>query len=584
MATASNLVGLTINVEHGGKKGTVKEEVVKHLKNGTVRTAQGSEFQADQVRNVGRGKVVTLGKTAGGAKPKVVASAATENTRKAPAERPAPAAVLVSELEGKKVNGSAVVKISKRNATVELETGEVINVADVKRVGRGFATESNSAAPAPKANGGARAKAKPAADEGEAVTNNDIRATVKAGGLKIRIDGKLHTIISTVTGEKFKTDKGYKGQTGEIRNVGGKYVLETAEYKAAQAPAPAPKAEVKGREPAPITRAELKGKNITVGDVVHVIEKTLKSDEVVTDKGMRFAVADVARKGRGYIYTGEIASKKGGAVPRARTAPEPVSKIVEVAAFDYDTVADVRDLLEKAIRTALADAYDVDVAGTFVQFEDQMATISFQISTADAPASLVKAKVESFRAGMEAQAIEAPAPASKGPKAGEDFAPSDLVDEEDEDEEENEEEENLDSEEDEDEFAEETDGEENLDSEEDEDDTDFPEEEEENAEIAFPEDTTQLVENGVARLAKFFPGKNMNGFVSRWYASQEAFDAIGYDLEPGMTVTIDDADYALVGLKTDGNVMLVNAKTSAARPAVDLDALQIIVAEDQHNA
>lgn len=586
----SEFVGKKLNVET--KKGVHQETVVRQLSTkGIVRTEEGNEYNIADLRKKGRGIFVTA---MGGAKPKsgaVPKTPVAENTRK-PAERPAPNAVTADELEGKKVNGVAVSKILKRAGIVKLEDGTELLLADISRKGRGYSTEGTAPVSHVPA-GGARPKAKAADTEGDTVTNNDIRALVKAGGLKVRIDGKLHTIISTVTGEKFKTDKGYKGETGDIRKVGGKYIVESDEYKAAQAPAPAPEPVAKPaatpRAPKAITRAELKGKNVAVGDVTHVVVKTFKDNTVETDKDFRFSVEDVARKGRGYIYTGEITVKKGGAVPRTRTAPEPVSQIVSVEAFDNDTAADISDLMEKAVRAALADAYDVDLASTFIQYEDQMATISFQISTADAPAAFVKGKVSAFQNAMAAQAIADPAPAPASNKNdAPDWEPADLVNEADEDEEDDEvldtedEEENDDDDEDDEDtsFPDEADENEEEENEEEEnDDTDFPEEEEE--EISFPEDTTALVEQGAARLKSFFPTKTMTGFVSRWYASQDVFESIGYDIEPGMTVTIEDHDYVLVGLKTDGNVLLANVKTSAARPDVDLDALQIIVAEHE---
>ena len=590
---ANEYVGKKLNVET--RKGVHQETIIKQLSTkGIVRTEEGNEFNIADLRKKGRGIFVTA---AGGAKPKAAAaSVAAENTRK-PAERTA-SAVTADELEDKRVNGVAVSKILKRAGIVKLEDGTELMLADIVRKGRGYATES--AAPAPTAKGGAIPKSAKAAkadadDEGETVTNAELRGT----NAKIRIDGKLHTIVSTIKGEKFKTDKGYKGETGDIRKVGGKLVIESDEYKAAQAPAPEPVAKpaAPARAPAPIKRSELKGKNITVGDEVHVMEKTLKSDEVITNKGFRFSVADVARKGRGYVYTGEIVAKKGGAVPRTRTAPEPVSQIVSVAAFDNDTAADISDLMEKAIRTALADSYDVDVVSSFIQYEDQMATISFQISTADAPAAFVKGKVSAFQNSMAAQAIADPAPTPAAPKKdAADFEQADLVNEEDEDDD------VLDAEND----VPETDDE-DLDVEDDDEDTSFPEEkdededededeeeveveveegddsfdEEEVEEISFPEDTTELVEQGAARLKGFFPTKTMTGFISRWYASQDVFDAIAYEIEPGMTVTIEDHDYVLVGLKQDGDVLLANVKTGTARPSVDLDALQIIVAEHE---
>ena len=580
---ANEYVGKKLNVET--KKGVHQETIIKQLSTkGIVRTEEGNEYNIADLRKKGRGIFVSA---VGGARPKATtAVAAAENTRK-PAERPAAAAVTADELEGKKVNGVAVSKILKRAGVVKLEDGTELALADIVRKGRGYSTEGAAPATPVAKTGGAKPKAAKEADEGETVTNAELRGT----NAKIRIDGKLHTIVSTIKGEKFKTDKGYKGETGDIRKVGGKLVIESAEYKAAQAPAPAPvvKPAAPTRAPAPIKRAELKGKNITVGDEVHVMEKTLKSDEVITNKGFRFSVEDIARKGRGYIYTGEIVAKKGGAVPRTRTAPEPVSQIVSVAAFDNDTAADISDLMEKAIRTALADAYDVDVVSSFIQYEDQMATISFQISTADAPAAFVKGKVSAFQNAMSAQAIADPAPAPTAPKKdAADFEQADLVNEEDEDDEvlDTEDDEVLDTEE-EDEDDEDTAFPEEQDEDEDEEENEEQEEgddsfdEEEETEISFPEDTTELVEQGAARLKGFFPTKTMNGFISRWYASQDAFDLIGYDMEPGMTVTIEDHDYVLVGLKPDGDVLLANVKTGTARPSVDLEALQIIVAEHE---
>lgn len=599
----TEFVGKKLNVE--SRKGVHQETITKQfVSKGIVRTAEGGEYAIADIRKKGRGLFITVAGVKPKAAPTAASAAPAENVRKV--ERTA-AAVTFDEIEGKKIDGKAVVKVMRRAGTVKLEDGSEVEITNVSRKGRGYTTEAGAAAvPAPKATSTrAKASVKPSA-EGEAVTNADIRPAVKAGGVKIRIDGKLQTIIATVTGEKFKTDKGFKGETSEIRNIGGKYVLETAEYKAANAPAPAPKAEAKpSRAPAPITRTELKGKNITIGEVLHVIEKTFKDNTVETNEGFRFSVEDVARKGRGYIYTGEIA-QKGGAVPKHRPAPEPVNTIVEVGAFDYDTTTDIRDLLEKAVRRALADSYDVDVSGSFVQYEDQIATISFQIHTADAPAALVKSKVESFRSSMNAQAIAEPAPAAKRKAKldddGADFDPAELADEDDEDEDEDEssvvgvdyDDSDLDSDDEDDtddsddsddtdddeQFADEDEVTTASDDDDDEDDTDFPDEAP--VETSFPEDPTAQIESGVARLSKLFPNKTMNGFVSRWYASQDAFDAVGYDIEPGLTITIDGDDYALVGLKGDGSVLLVNTETSGARPNIDLDALQILVEEDKH--
>lgn len=580
----TEFVGKKLNVE--SRKGTHVETIVKQLNTkGIVRTEEGNEYQIADLRKKGRGVFVSVG---GGAKPKTTQAAPAQA---APAQRTA-SAVTFDEIEGKKVDGKAVVKVLRTKGTVKLEDGSIVELASISRKGRGYVSGAETSAPAPKATGGARPKTTSTETAGESVTNNDIRGQ----NIKLRVDGVLQTVTRTIKGEKFETDKGFKGNTADIQKVGSKYVLETAEYKKAQAKANAPAPEAKpSRAPAPIKRSELKGKNITVGDEVHVVEKTFKTDEVETNKGFKFPVSDVARKGRGYIYTGELAAKKGGAVPKQRPAPEPVSTIVEVEAFDYDTMKDISDLLEKAVRAALADAYDIDVASTFVQHEDQIATISFQITTADAPAALVKQRVESFRSQTAAQAIESPAPRgnTKAKLNGDDdadFSSAELSDEDDEDDEEvaqaapaNSDDDDDDDDSDDSEFSNEDDDVPASDDDDDDaDDSSFEEEEVKAA--SFPEDATKYIEGSLARLSKLFPGKSMNGFVTRWFESQEAFDAVGDEIEPGLTIEVEGKEYALVGLKNDGAVMLVNVQTSGAYPNLDLDGLQILVAENDRNA
>ena len=579
----TEFVGKKLNVE--SRKGTHVETIVKQLNTkGIVRTEEGNEYQIADLRKKGRGVFVSVG---GGAKPKAAQSAPAQS---APAQRTA-SAVTFDEIEGKKVDGKAVVKVLRTKGTVKLEDGSIVELASISRKGRGYVSGAETSAPAPKTTGGAVRKTTSTETAGESVTNSDIRGQ----NIKLRVDGVLQTVTRTIKGEKFETDKGFKGNTADIQKVGSKYVLETAEYKKAQAKAAAPAREAKpSRAPAPIKRSELKGKNITVGDEVHVVEKTFKTDEVETNKGFKFPVSDVARKGRGYIYTGELGAKKGGAVPKQRPAPEPVSTIVEVEAFDYDTMKDISDLLEKAVRAALADAYDIDVASTFVQHEDQIATISFQITTADAPAALVKQRVESFRAQTAAQAVESPAPRgnTKAKLNGDDAADFDSAELSDEDDEDDEDapavpttaDEDDEDDADDSEFSNEDDDTpaDDEDDEDEDDDSAFAEEEVKAA--SFPEDPTQYIEGSLARLSKLFPGKSMNGFVTRWFASQEAFDAVGDDIEPGLTIEVEGKEYALVGLKNDGSVMLVNVQTSGAYPNLDLDGLQILVAEHDRNA
>ena len=562
------------------KKGVEKVLIVRELKTkGIVRAEDGSEYPIASITKKGRGLFIDMTAKAG-AKPSAKTPAA-ENTRKAaPAERTA-SAVTAEELEGKKVDGVEVARVLKSKGTVKLEDGKVIAIASIRRKGRGYVSDAESA-PAPKSapvkTGGVKPKTRAPKETAKVeLTSKDVRDR------EIEVDGDIQTITNTYTSGMVKTDAGIKFPLADIEQDGEDLIYQSPEFKEAlqeAARAAEKKASAKPeRVAAPVTAKELKGKKIAVGDVTHEVTKTFsKTGNVETDRGLKISITDIVRKGRGYLFKGELPKKTGGALPKNRTAPAPEPTVKQVPAFTADVAADIRDLIKDAVVKALVETYDIDVAAVFGAVSPEVFTLSISLSATDADEIRVKRSVDALRKANFADASEVEQEEEE--EEGRDFDETELTGSdddipEDEEEEENEEEEETDEEEEENE-EEEQDEEEEENEEEEEPEFDEEEEEEfenETAETSFPEDTSELTLSATARLSKLLPGRNLASYVEKWYESQEVFDTIGYDLEPGMTVEIDGINYVLIGLSKDKAPTLLNPTTMKARAGVDLEKL-----------
>lgn len=602
-----NLAGRKLNIVT--RKGTPKETktqelIVKHLTSkGIIRTESGAEYNAAETYNVGKGLFINVGKAAAAAKPAAEnskkATAAPAPAAKAPAAGRAPAAaVTADELDGKKVNGVPVEKQIRSKGIVVLEGGERIELANVVRRGKGFVTVDAAGTPAPKApapkapvkggataKGGAVAKA-PKAKSVALYSEPGLLTTKDVRGQIVVIDGEENTVATTYKSGRVVTEEGNEFQIEDVRTAvaGGfavcsdKYLAELeALHQAAAAAAKAP-----AKKASAVTRSEVKNQELKVGKVTHTVTKTFKNNTVETDRGFKCSVEEIARDGSGYVYTGKDLPRTGTAVPRNRQAPTPTVQKLDVDAFDYDTTCDVKDHLRECILIGLKETYNIDlVSATATQNGSNMMTITFALAATDANKADIARKVKELENGFanlqKAQGHVSPAPAV-------DFEQHELVDQEEEEEEP----ENFDDEEEEEEPETFDDEEEESDEEEDEepetfDNEDVPAnfEEEQEDEATFPLDTSELVANASARLAKLMPGRNVTAYIKMWYATQEVFDVIGYEIEPGHTVAMDDKQYVLVGLNMDGTPLLVGVDKPAARGGVTLESLLEAVQEGE---
>lgn len=565
-----NLVGVFVNVQHKANGEHVKEEVIKQLKDGTCITTEKTRFNAADHYRRGKGYYVDM-----------VGGAATKPEKN---DRATPPAITFALLEGKKINGQEVTAFKKRDNKVILADGSVLDLSDIRRQGKGFVcdaavipaeskkrkpkVELHDAEPAKtQTKGGAKAKVKKDSQSGGELygpagqyTRNDIRGQV------IDVDGE-ETVVKTVyTNDRFLTEDGQKFHTDEVRKrhdgvfcvYSSAYIEEMAALRAAaSAPKPPKKNKVPKAPVGEVTTKEIKDQEITIGDEIHVVESIYPSGNVKTDEGFKFHISQVERSGSDYIYVGPLKdSQKGGALPESKAAPAPASSVLDVPAYDRDTVSDIRTLIADAVAKALAETYNVDIAGVFVAYREENMTVSISLGATGAD----KAQLEAIAQRQKALLHTDSEPRNFDKK--ELTKPAHPEDEEEEEEVEEDEEVEEEVEEEEDsEFA-------DISQVFDQEGDDVPFDQE--GDVSFPVDVTELVEAATARLARSFPKLNLTAYVRKWYESQDVFDAIEYNVEPGNTITTDTSDYVLIGLDNSGTPLMVNALSNKSRKGVSL--------------
>ena len=585
-----NLKGATINVNHGTKKGVIKEEVVTQLKSGILRTKEGSEFHIDDLYNRGKGKFVDL---KGGAVKKAPAGKPAAPAPRS--DRPAPTAITMKELElkARKINGIEIESFSKKNSTITLADGSIVQLSDVRRAGKGYAADAVTlpadkpskkpaaskkpdAKPAPDAKGGVTRKAKPAADENADADFGALYGpagqynTSDVRGKVIDFDGEDHKVAKTFPSGRCVLENGEEFQVDEVRKTNsGKFAVYSDDYIAElkdlweQANSKKKPAVEEEEERELTTRDFKKNKTlIQVGKKMQTVAKVFTTGVIETSEGLRIAIADVVRQGSKLVYMTKATDtvKQGGALPKKREVPVQEKRITEVAQFDDETCNDMRDMLREKIRQWMAEEYDVTMVNAFVGQGPDFSTFCFAFAVADSDPKQIAAFVKKQDAQNAASATNS------------DFDQHQLSEQEEQEEEEHEEEEQ----EEEEEIPEE---------EEEVQDADFPADavfETESEETSFPEDISELMETAVPRMARTIATpkfqKAMRGAAEAWYGSQDVFDMFNFYIEPGHTVTIEEDVYMLIGLRDD-KAALINVERETLK-AIDFDKLAAICEEN----
>lgn len=517
-------VGKSINVIT--RKGTNKETVVKELKSkGIVRTDAGNEYQITDLFNRGRGVFVDL--TAGKSAP------AKEKSESKPASTGYVAkAVELSELEGRKIDGVAVARIKRAAKQIVLEDGTVVELADVRRVGKGYtaggeapakaapkkAATKPAAKQAPKAGGAAK---KPAAKAEEI----DIR---KIKGEEILIDGESEEIVKVFTSGNLKTDTGRKlAVTDLVRNADGVLVLQSDEEEEEL------EDELNFDDgeglTVPENISELKGKEIYVdGDPLKVVAINKSKNQVRLSNDQIIDVSSIEVEDD--VFVAE--TPRSSVIPK-REFPLANTGKMPVVAFDGESAADIADFSENAVRAAMGKkfAYDIPLITSIAVAGDEFLCVGLYFATTDATESEIAAKIAEIR---KSHGLGAP---SQVVAAASDDEPQ--FDAEDEDEEEEEDDEAS-------------------------TEFDFEEEEEET-------NVEELIANSVEALHTMF-GVNAKSYVERWFASEEAMDSIGTDILPGITTLEQDgAEYVLFGLDNKDNIVVVKTTKNDKGNMVRLD-------------
>ena len=433
------LKGQTVNVNHG-KKGVFKETVKTVLRNGTVRTEEGSEFNTADMYNKGKGKFVDL---KGGVVKKTTAAAAPA----AKAERPAPPTITFKELEEKarKINGIEIESLKRKEGTVVLADGSTVAIGDISRKGKGYGADVVTPAPkagkktaavkaatekapvktsgvkpaaktaAPAKTGGAvkKAKAAPADDnafdEGALYGPAGQYETSDVRGKVIDFNGDDVKVVKTFSsgrcvlesGDEFQADEIRKRHDGRFCVYSDEYIDELKElHEQANTRA---KAIQKAKDtPKPVTSRSFK-KNVTqvlVGKKMQTVARVLTTGVVVMDSGLRIAIADIEQQGAKLVYGGAASTnqKAGGALPKTREVPPFEKKIVRVSEFDDDTAQDICDLLEENVRKIMAGEYDVQLVSSFAGRGTEFCTVAFSFAIADADPARIQEMVARQRA------------------------------------------------------------------------------------------------------------------------------------------------------------------------------------------
>lgn len=514
-------VGKSINVIT--RKGTNKETVVKELKSkGIVRTDAGNEYQITDLFNRGRGVFVDL--TAGKSAP----------SKDKPESKPAATgyvakAIEIAELEGRKIDGVAVARIKRVAKQIVLEDGTVVELANVRRVGKGYTAGGEApakAAPkkaatkpadkqAPKAGG---AEKKPAAKAEEI----DIR---KIKGEEILIDGESEEIVKVFPSGNLKTDTGRKiAVTDLIRNADGVLVLQSDEEEEEEL-----EDELNFDDGEDLTVpeniSELKGKEIYVdGDPLKVVAVNKSKNQVRLSNDQVIDVSSIEVEDD--VFVAE--TPRSSVIPK-REFPLANTGKMPVVAFDGESAADIADFSENAVRAAMGKkfAYDIPLITSIAVAGDEFLCVGLYFATTDATESEIAAKIAEIRKshGLGAPSQVVSAAASDEPQF-------DAEDEEEDDEASTE--------------------------------FDFEEEEEET-------NVEELIANSVEALHTMF-GVNAKAYVERWFASEEAMDSIGTDILPGITTLEQDgAEYVLFGLDNKDNIVVVKTAKNDKGNMVRLD-------------
>lgn len=535
--------GKQLNVVRNGT--TEKELIKRELKTkGIVRTEEGNEYAIDEIYKRGRGIFVEV-KGKGGARAK---------TKPAPAPKQTPAVkeVTIADVEGKKIDGREVVKVQRSAKKVKLEDGTLVDLADIRRVGRGFTADLPAIDAAPKAKtGGARAKVK-------AEVSEEVPPLAKLKGKTVVINGEEETVERVFKSGKLVTDAGTEFQYDELEINDGVLSIPADEEEYDE--------ELELDEDYSVPElVDMKGETIQIdGEEFKVSAVAQKSGRLKLDNGDVVDYSDVqADETDGSLF---IETDRPAIVPK-RTVASVVPGRMPVDVFDAETGADIADVVETSAREAISKLYKTELITSIAVVDNQYLCVGLYFAADGVSAKEIAAKIAEIRKSHSVApttVVENEEPELEDEEELEDEL-DDELDEELEDE--------LDEEQEEqDEYG--------LDFEDDsEDEEELEEETESDVDFEFddaPEDGPDyeaLVENSVDALKTMF-NVNAEAFVLRWFESEEVEQSIGLDILPGIT-TLEQGkkEYVLMGLDDKGNIVVVETQKSSAGKLVRLNGV-----------
>src|SRR5690606_5550644 len=352
---SQDLIGRTLNVVDA-KGNKAQEKILKFVRrDNTVTTDAGNTYPAASIFNKGRGIFVEVKKVG-----KAAAAASTKPASTKPAStKPAAKAATISaaELEGKKISGIEVVQVSSRRGIVTLSNGQVIQLADIRRVGRGYAAD---------------VEVEEEEDDEETIDQESngytaVTSTDEVRGQEIAVGDAWLAVVKTFKSGNVELEDGQRinisdiyieDETGDLMYMPEEE--ETEEEEDEELPEPPrrakEKANVGGAKPkvAQIDLSapkKLRGMKIIVDGVEDIIaaSRTAKN-QVVLESGAVLDVSKIKQEGSDLVYDSAVkrsALPKIGSEPKAREM-----KVRAVNAFDTETCADIRDIAEEGALAA----------------------------------------------------------------------------------------------------------------------------------------------------------------------------------------------------------------------------------------
>ena len=524
-------------------------------------------------------------------------------------------------LNGEKV---AVKKILKVKQEVIMANGERLPLENIRAVGRGFVYDAPVKASTKKPAATAASSAKAPAAKAPAMGNAN--GNPLGRGAPVTADDLIDKNVTTKDGEKLAVEtvlskKGIVKLAGNVRvelaNIvrRGRGFVElditdveakpTSTKPAAKVSSPkvsSPKVSVTPGHMA-IEPKQLRGARVKVGGRYETVEKIFGAKgQVMTDKGTRLEVANIHQKGTKYIYTEVEAAPVAKPAAKTETKPapstggirrreEPVdvskpagkterapkatadksAKVKKVTALTADLTEEIRVLADDTLQAAIAKAYDLKYVTSGAIFNNEVVTLELTFAVG----SYTPKQIAALLADLKSEEDDS-----------DDFDDSELTgndDDDDADDSEDDDSEDDDADDSEDDDSEDDDSEdddsedddsEDDDSEDDDSEDDDSEESDDDEDDEFENDADEdddsdddidaKVDAGVAALEKKF-GKHSSfkAYAENYLLSEEVEKAFGDEMTVGVTkLKTEKGVYVLVGLHEDGDVIMINGKTS----------------------